>query len=247
MVIFLDNASNVLDELRKFFGILKEHLVLIITTTILTAFVFAVAVLFLIKPQYQSTTQMIVSQKVSKSVEDTQLQGLQQADVQLVNTYKGIITSPAVNNRVQSKLGNNKLVQNSKVSVDTQPNSQVFDINVKSRNPNVAADMANETATVFKRRLRHIMRSSRANVIARAHPNGAPVFPKKSLSILLGVVIGFVLGVLLALFKAYSAKTVDDLDYLTKNLGLNDLGIVDDINLDNIRREQSNRRSHSSI
>ena len=243
----LDNVGNVFDKLKKFFEILKEHLILIITTTIVTAFVFAIAVLFFIKPQYQSTTQMIVNQKISKTAEDTQLQGIQQADVQLVNTYKGIITSPAVNSRVQSALGDNKLVKNSKVNVDTQPNSQVFNISVKSRNPNIAAEMANETATVFKKRLKHIMRSSRANVIARAHPNGSPVFPKKSLSILLGIVVGFILGVLLALFKAYSAKTVDDLDYLTKNLGLNDLGIVDDINLDNIRREQKNSRSHPSV
>ncbi|XIF19392.1 MAG: Hypothetical protein AJITA_00034 [Acetilactobacillus jinshanensis] len=73
--------------------------------------VFAIAIFFVIKPQYQSTTQMIVSQKVSKNIQDTQLQGLQQADSQLVNTYKGIITSPTVSNRVQKKLGNNKLVK----------------------------------------------------------------------------------------------------------------------------------------
>ena len=217
---------------------------MIVVSSILTTIVFAVAVFFFISPKYQSTTQMIVNQKINKNIQETQMQQLQQADVQLVNTYKSIVTSPAVSSEVQSKMGNSKLAQKSQVSVNTQPNSQVFDISVKSSNPNVAAQMANSTATVFRHRLKEMMKSSSASVISRAHPDATPVFPKKSLSILAGFFVGIVLGIILALFKEYSAKTIDDLDYVTKDLGLTNLGIVNDINIHSIERDADEQRRH---
>ncbi|QBP17636.1 YveK family protein [Acetilactobacillus jinshanensis] len=239
------DLSDVFQEVRKFLGILKNHIKTIILTTILTVAVFSIALFFVIKPQYQASTQMIVDQKVSKSIRENQIQALQQADSQLVNTYKSIITSPTVSSRVQKRLGNGKLVKSAQVSVDTQPNSQVFNISVKSSNPFVAAQVSNETAKVFKSRLKHFMGANTASVIAKAAPNPAPVFPKRSIGLLLGLVVGVMLGIALALFEEFGAKYITSMDYVTNNLELTNLGEVNDINLKKIRRNAQIIKKHS--
>lgn len=237
----MDNNDNIFNELYNFWSIIKNHYKAIIITTILTTIVVTGAIIFFIKPQYQSATHLIVDQKVSKAIEDSQLQQVQQANVQSVNTYKSIITSPAITNRVRRKLGDSHLVRKSKVDVQTQPNSQVFSISVKSPSPLVASEVSNATAKVFKQRLKHIMKSGRTSIIDKATPNYSPVFPKRSLSVLLGIALGLFLGVIVALSKQYGSQTIPNMDYITDDLHLNDLGVINDINLKLIRKNEHSK------
>ncbi|WP_167387710.1 YveK family protein [Apilactobacillus timberlakei] len=228
--------SNSLEELSNIFKMLLKHIKLIITVTIITVAIFAIAVLFVIKPKYQSTNEIIVNQKITKSNNQySELQQAQSTDLQLVNTYKTILTSQTVSSAVAKDVGN-KDYGNSSLSVNTDQSSQVIGISVTSSNPIIASKVANSTANVFKKKIKEIMNVNNVSVISKASPNYTPVSPKTVPNLIIGCLIGIILGILLALLKEYSDKTIKDMDYVTNELGLTDLGQINDIDMKLIKK-----------
>src|SRR5699024_12321636 len=80
-------------------------------------------------------------------------------NVQLIETYSLIIKSPAILDIVAERLNDQYTVSqfNGKISVNRVERSQVIDIKVQDKCPNVAATIANETAKVFQEEIVELM------------------------------------------------------------------------------------------
>lgn len=230
-----NSEINSLEELNKIFSTLLKNIKTIIITTIVTVIIFGVAIFFVIKPKYESTAEIIVNQKLGKDFDVTLQQQAQTTDLQLVNTYKSILNSQTISNTVKNRVGKSAYNQSS-LDVETDISSQVISINVTSHNPKGAAEIANATANVFKQKIKKIMNVNNVSIISEAKSNSTPIFPKKTLSILIGIVVGIVFGSFLALFKEYNDKTITSVEYITNNLGLVDLGTISDIDMKNIKK-----------
>lgn len=96
--------DNMLD-IRSLFSIFRKHLTLIILSMVGCAVVTFGIAEFVITPQYTSTTQILVNQK-SDSSDTTTAYANQQADVQMISTYKDIITNQVILNAVKNDLAN---------------------------------------------------------------------------------------------------------------------------------------------
>ena len=96
--------DNMLD-IRRLFSIFRKHLTLIILSMVGCAVVTFGIAEFVITPQYTSTTQILVNQKSSDSNAATAYT-TQQADVQMISTYKDIITNQVILNAVKNDLAN---------------------------------------------------------------------------------------------------------------------------------------------
>lgn len=228
--------SNSLEELAKFLNILKKHVKLIVVTSIITTIIFALAVIFVVKPKYQSTSEIIVNQKLDKNVQATEQQQIQSADLQLVNTYKSILNSQTVGKSVKESVGS-KVYNGSSLNIVTDSSSQVIEISVTSDKASNAAKVANVTADTFKKKVKKIMNVNNVSVISKATVNSRPIFPKKGLSIFAGFIIGIVIGIFFAMFKEFNDKTVKDEEFITDDLGLSDLGTIGDIDMRTIGKQ----------
>lgn len=93
----MDSTLN----LRQIFGILRKHIWFIIISTIGFAIIAFGVAEFAMTPKYTSTTQILVNKKTSN--EGLEYQN-QQADVQMISTYKDIITNQVVLKQVQHNL-----------------------------------------------------------------------------------------------------------------------------------------------
>lgn len=236
MVRRVNNSENSsIEELNKIFSILLKHIKTIIVTTIITVIIFGIAIFTVVKPKYQSTAEIIVNQRLEKNADLSLQQQAQATDLQLVNTYKSILNSQTIASAVKDKVGKTAYNQ-STLDVQTDVSSQVISINVTSHNDNEAAEIANTTASVFKQKIKKIMNVNNVSIISKARVNNKAVFPKKTISLLLGFVVGIVLGSFLALLKEYNDKTITTVDYITNNLGLVDLGTISDIDMKNIKK-----------
>ncbi len=208
---------------------------------------------------------------VNRQHDDTQ-QGLQyndqQADVQIINTYKDIITRPIILNAVVKELNSPRKVQVSPavpakyevdalgqqiqtsparesvykmmpsaylnqgldaktiagmISISNQTNSQVFSVNVKSRDAKMSQDIAN----VFKTKIASIMAVSNVSIVSKATKNTEPVSPNVKLITLAGFVLGVVTAFGWEFIKDLTDRTVKDLAFLTEELDLTNLGVID--------------------
>lgn len=100
--------DNMLD-IRRLFSIFRKHLTLIILSMVGCAVVAFGIAEFVVTPQYTSTTQILVNQKTSDSNAATAY-ATQQADVQMISTYKDIITNQVVLKAVKNDLKNPTVV-----------------------------------------------------------------------------------------------------------------------------------------
>lgn len=224
----MDQTINI----EQIFGILRKHRNLIAASTIIGTLLAFIITFFIMTPQYSASTELLVNRKQSN---DANVQWNQvQTDVQMINTYKDLIVKPVIMDTVESKInkGSNHKLGNiaNMVSISNNQNSQVFSINVKADNAYTAADIANTTAETFQKKAPKIMSGTdNVSIISKAKPDLTPVSPRNRLNILIGLLLGLFIGVGIALVRELTDKTVKDESFLTDELGLTSLGVINNI------------------
>ena len=260
--------DNVL-ELSQLWQIIKKYFWGLIFMAIIGAGVGYGVAKFVISPTYSSSTSMLVNRSAEDNSTTNANLSDQQADVQLISTYKNLITSSNVLGTVSDKLahpsrivvkkakdavyqtlpdGTNVLVtpaqeevskQSNKkgyklsvddlkdmVSISSQNNSQVFSIDVKSNNPQLSANIANEVADVFKDKIGNFMKINNVSIIDKATANTKPVSPNIKLFTFAGSVIFVGLSFLFVLIKELTDTTIKSSDEVVELLGITNLGTI---------------------
>lgn len=207
--IMQNNYYNEGISLWQLLRIIKQHFLLIIVTTILIGGATFGVSKYALTPKYTSSAQILVNQKDATA--NGQAYTNQQADIQMINTYKGLITNYQILSEVSKKLANptsgtvayhlsyKKLKK--MVSVQTSQNSQLFEVKVKANDAQEASTVANTVTDVFQKRIKGIMGFRNTKVTSRAIPQSKPSFPNVSLFTIGGILVGFFLGTVIAVIK----------------------------------------------
>lgn len=261
--------DNVID-LGRLWLIVRRNITLMVVLGVAMAVVAFGVSKFVMHPKYSASAALLVNRKQDGDNQNLQL-GDQQADVQIINTYKDIITRPIIldsvvkeltePHKVQTKaaveakyktnalgeevqtspaepaqyrlikakyaasdLNVNELAQ--MISISNQTNSQVFSVSVKSGDPVLSKDIANTIADVFKNQVASIMSVSNVSIVSKATINRAPVAPNVKLITLAGLVMGVAIGFIWGFIKEITDRTVKDLNFLTDDLKLTNLGVI---------------------
>jgi len=236
----------------QIFGILRKHIKAIWISTLVVFLASVFATFFVITPKYQATTEILVNRKLSASMQGAQYQQAQ-ADVQMISTYKDIITSPtvlkSVNRATSGYPGSPKSVAKLRnaISISNQQNSQVFSVTVKSADAKTAAVIANKTATVFKKQVVNIMSVHNVSIVSKATPNYSAISPKKKMNLFLGLIIGIGLGIGIAFVRELTDRTVSSESFLTEELGLASLGIVSEIDEKEVKKQISRHQKRDVL
>lgn len=184
---------------------------------------------FVITPQYKSSVQILVSRHSENAA--TQYTD-QQADVQMITTYKELITNQVILNparrALKKQFGFTRSLGSLKneVAVTSTQNSQVFSIDVTDANATQGAEIANQVAKSFKQQVKKIIKVNNVTIVSPATPASTPASPKKALNLLVGLVVGLLLGFIYASIRILTDRRVHDVDFLTTELGLTNLGQV---------------------
>lgn len=259
--------NNVL-ELRQLWDIIRKHFFAIFFMAIIGAGLGFGIAKFLIAPTYSASTSMLVNRSNDNNNASVNLSD-QQADVQIINTYKNLVISSNVLGNVSKQLkhpepivvqeakpaeyrtladGTQRLIApaqeeitkpssqksynlsvdqlKSMVSISNQQNSQVFSIDVKAKNPQEAAVVANTVADSFKNKIGDFMKINNVSIIDSAKANNTPVAPNTKLFVLAGLVLVGGLTFLIVLIKELSDTTIKSPDEVSQLFGLTNLGAL---------------------
>ncbi|MEE6659931.1 YveK family protein [Limosilactobacillus pontis] len=252
----VEESNNTID-LSRLMAILRKHFKMLIVWTLLAGVLGFVVAQFVVVPKYTATTEILVNQK-HDSNNNGQAYNDQQADIQMINTYKDIITNQVILNKVSKELNStatvreygrsyNMPVANLKdaISISTQQNSQVFSVAVKTDDPNLSAATANTIARVFKKQIKKIMSVNNVTIVSRAAAPGGPSFPNVKLFTLAGAVLGLLLSAIYLIVKELMDTTVKDDEFMTKELGLTNLGHINHFHLNhNFQARQTRLESN---
>lgn len=259
-------------DLSQLWNVFKRSFVAMIVLGIIGMAVAYFGAKTLIAPKYESDTSLLVNRKQD---DDPNMQlNAQQADIQIINTYKDIITRPVVLQAVAEELTSPRRIVTKKakkavygtrynattglreqyvsqpaqpakyklepakysnltsgdlakmVSVSTQQNSQVFTVSVKDTDPVRARDVANGVAKVFDSKIAKIMSVSNVSIVSKATANSTPVSPRLRILALVGLALGVFIAFVWGLIREMTDQTIKDVDFITDDLGLVNLGIV---------------------
>lgn len=244
--------SNQTISMIQILGILRKHIKAILGTTLVVTFVSVFVTFFVMTPKYSATTEILVNRKLSSDMQGAQFQQVQ-ADVQMISTYKDIITSPTVLKDVNKQIkaypgypGSMTALKKS-LSISNSQNSQVFSVTAKSTDAGTAAAIANQTAKVFKKKVVKIMSVNNVSIVSEAETNTRPISPRKTLNTLAGIIVGLILGVMLAFIRELTDRTITDESFLTDDLGLTSLGIVSEIDQKDIERTVEHKELQAKV
>lgn len=236
-------------SLKELLETLKKRLLLIVSITVIAAIISGVVSYFFLTPIYQASTQILVNQK------ETNAQSLYnsnqvQTNLQLINTYNVIITSPRILDDVSKELNLNMTAEQlkAKITVGSEKDSQVVNLSVQDPDAEVAAQIANKTAKVFIRELDKIMSVSNVTILAPAvvSENPSPIKPQPLLNVAIALIVGLMAGVGIAFLLEYFNNTIKNEQDVEKILGLPILGVIatiDDQKMEDSAARRAARKS----
>ena len=206
-----------------------EKKVLIVLVTLLFTVVSLAVSIFLVTPQYSSTTKVYVvnqtkDEKKAITTQDVQLGSL------LVKDYKEIILSNRVMEEVADKSGINLTAKQlaKKVSVEAPKDTRIISITVQDKDPQVASDLANTVKEVSADQIKEVTKIDDVTTLEEAKAANSPSSPNIPRNGILATTLGFILAVAgVVLFELLDdrVKRAEDIE---ETMGLVLLGVVPD-------------------
>ncbi|MCC3756094.1 Wzz/FepE/Etk N-terminal domain-containing protein [Staphylococcus capitis] len=218
--------ENTLD-LTKIWEIIKKNWKILVIIPLIFLVLSAVITFFIVKPKYEASTQILVSQKEKESKMMAQEV---QSNIQLVNTYAEIIKSPRVLDDVAKENKDYSADKLSKmIEVNTEADSQILNVGVKSKNEKESEKIANDVAKVFSKDVPDIMSVDNVSVLSKANGTAEKVSPKTTMNLLAGLILGLALASIIAALKEIFDKRIRTEEDVEKELGIPVLGSIQKI------------------
>ncbi|MDN3019171.1 Wzz/FepE/Etk N-terminal domain-containing protein [Paenibacillus sp. BSR1-1] len=231
-------------SLKELLETLKKRLLLIVSITVIAGLISGIVSYIFLTPIYQASTQILVNQ--AKNDQAVYNPGEVQTNLQLINTYNVIITSPAILDIVIDELHLDMTASQlkGKITVGSEKDSQVVNLSVQDSKAEDAADIANKTAEVFKKEIPNIMKVDNVSILAKADvsENPSPIKPRKLLNVAIAIVVGLMAGVGLAFLLEYFNNTIKNEQDIEKILELPILGIIatiDDQKIEELKKRNA--------
>lgn len=103
-----------------------------------------------------------------------------------------------------------------------------------------------QNSQVFKKHIKKIMAVNNVTIVSRAAAPDSPSFSNVKLFTLAGAVLGLLLSVIYLIIKELMDTTIKDDDFMTKELGLTNLGHINHFHLSHAFRANQVRREDNT-
>ena len=216
--------ENEIDLLELFYVVLHKWK-MIVLSLLLTGACGCLISVFLITPQYESTSVLYV---LSKSTSITSLADIQMGS-SLTNDYVEVVTSRPIIEQVIQNLGLTDETYESlkdKVSIDNPANTRLLKITVRDPQADVAKAIADELADVSKSFISIKMDQAAPTVTQYGYADGEPVTPNTVKNTVLGALIGAVLAIGVVIVSYLLNDTIMTTDDIEKKLGMTVLASI---------------------
>lgn len=214
-------------DIKELFLVIKKRIWLVTVITILFTVFAGVYSVFFTTSLYQSSSRIIIN-----------------ADPEYRKTLQVIIKDSTIMERVSKELNLEKTPETlaSQITVQSIDASQVVSISAIDTNPEMAANIANTTAKVFKDEVGKIVNFNGVQLLSDAQINHQPINDNQPRNILIGFIIGLVAGIGLVLFLDSLDDSVNSEEEVEEFLGVPVLGKVSKMKKSNLKISKHQNR-----
>ena len=240
-----DNEEMEID-LLELLMVMKKHLSAILLAGIVGLVIMFAYTSFLVTPLYSASSMMYVMPDNSNSNSST-LSDMQVGQ-QLTSDYSSMIESRSFMEDVIKKLNLTIDYQQllEKVEVTNPTSSRILQVTVNDPNPQTAADIANEVASVAESKLKEITGMQAIKIYEEAAVPEKPSSPSLKKNCALGLLAGIVLAMAVITVLYLMDDTIKTEEDIEKYLGVSVLAKVPDrkdyVNMKN-KKPKSNKKN----
>ncbi|WP_078428923.1 YveK family protein [Alkalihalobacterium alkalinitrilicum] len=214
-------------NLREIFLIIKKRFWIIVVITMIATIAGYFQNSSSITSLYQSSSRIIVG-----------------ASSDYMNTLRVIMRDSIIMEKVVMELNLTRSPEAlaGQITVESIDNSQVVRISVIDTDPNLAAEIANTTATVFKNEIGEIVDFNDVSYLSEAKVNPYPINSKSNRTIYIAFIMGLVIGTGFVFLLNSLDDTVSSDRDVEELIGLPILGSVSKMNKKNINKKKKKHR-----
>ena len=208
-------------NIKDFFNYLKRYIALFIIAIVAIVVGVFVYDKFFKKPIYQAHTTVVIAKSDSIEGNAVSLNDIN-ASQKLATTYSEIAKSELVLNQVIENLGLHFTPKELSKFLTIKPvdDTAILSISAKNLNPRLAAQIANEIATVFAKQVTDIYKIENVKQLSVAVAPESPANDTLMRDLVLGVIIAIVAVAGFAFLRYYLDDTLKDNDDIEKMIGL---------------------------
>lgn len=221
-----DNEEMEID-LLELLMVMKKHLAAILLAGIVGLVIMFAYTSFLVTPLYSASSMMYVMPDNSNSMNSSTLSDMQVGQ-QLTSDYSSMIKSRSFMEDVIKKLNLTIDYQQllEKVEVTNPTSSRILQVTVNDPNPQTAADIANEVASVAESKLKEITGMQAIKIYEEAAVPEKPSSPSLKKNCALGLLAGIVLAMAVITVLYLMDDTIKTEDDIEKYLGMTTLAVL---------------------
>lgn len=197
---------------------LKNKIVYVIIAVVAFALAGLLYSKFFVTPMYKSSTSFVLSKSVDTTTNEDKIsnEAITANDItlnsKLVSTYSKIIKSKTVSKEVIASLGLDMSTDEfiSSIDVSNETDTELIVITVSNEDPQLAANIANSLAEVFRDKVNDIYNIDNLSVIDIAEPDLIPYNISPVKTILLFALVGLFIACGVIFVMVYFDDTVKE-------------------------------------
>lgn len=197
-------------ELKQYFRIIQKKWWLITIIVVVAMVATGVKSYFFTTPIYAANAKLIVNQSSGEGGASLNASTIQ-TSIFLINSYKEIIKSSAIMNKVVEQypnFGESAWQLSAKISVTSANNSQVMNLVYQDTSYKNAAEIVNAVSTVFKEQIPNIMNVDNITILSEADISASPA--PININPMMNLLISFVISLMLAIGLVFLLDYLDD-------------------------------------
>ena len=186
----MEEDGTEIDFLELFYRLI-ERWKYIVAAACVGALVMIVYSFVLATPIYQATSKLYVMSASDSAINLSDLQ----IGSYLTSDYQEVFSTWEVQEMVLQHLGLNYTYPQleSMITISNPSNTRILNITASNSNPQLAASLANEFASVASRYISETMKTDEPSLLSEALVPSKPVTPRKTLNTILGFLVGALL------------------------------------------------------
>ncbi|WP_336788251.1 YveK family protein [Paenibacillus sp. MMO-177] len=214
-------------EIKKYLRIVLKKWWLILILVVLACAASGIKSYYYTTPIYEANAKLIVNQSANMNQQGYPSVGLLQTNLMLMDSYKEIIVSSAILDKVSQqypKIQDSANQMASTLAVSSSANSQVLNLTYWSTSYEAAAETVNAISQVFKEQIPHIMNVDNITILNEAKINDGlshdPVNINTFMSVLMAFILSFMVAVALVFILHFMDDTLKNEEELKELLGI---------------------------
>lgn len=234
-------------ELKEYLQVIRKRWWLVLSVIVVITVLAGIKGYMFTTSVYVANAKVIVNQTSQTNGTATVNYSDVQTNIMLINSYKEIIRSSAILNKVAEQYPDihaSPAEMASKISVTAANQSQVMNISYTDTSYKNAAKAVNAITTAFKQQIPTIMKVDNITVLNEANVNasGSPINTNPMLTVLIGFVVSVLLALGIVFLLDYFDHTFKTGEELERELHLPVLASVAEIKKSDRKRQKISKK-----